>query len=96
VLCDTYSFSSSRAVTVALVHVRYGTLIPPRGVLTRLRFVWRLFRAAPQTVPTTSRGAGIALRASLDAASFTSGVRSFPGSGDDLLFLWPPSMRHMC
>ena len=55
-LCDTYSVSSSRGVTVTLVRVRehQRVLTNHRGVIRRLQCAWRLFRATLHAARTTS------------------------------------------
>jgi hypothetical protein len=101
VLCDTYSFSSSRGVTVTLVRVHEAQrlLTSRRGIIRRLQFAWHLFRATLHATPTTSPADGTGPLASRAAGCFGMGVRPpLPMREDwyELLQLLPDSMRQTC
>jgi hypothetical protein len=101
VLCDTYSVSSSRGVTVTLVRVRerQRVLTNHRGVIRRLQFAWRLFRARLHATPTTSPADGTAPLANRAAECFGTGVRPPLPLRDDwyeLMLLLPHTMRQTC
>jgi len=101
VLCDTYSISSSRGVTVTLVRVREHEHPPAnrQRLMRRLRFAWRLSRALVHATPTTSLAGGTGPRANRAVGGFANGVRHSLSLRDDwyeLLQLLPDSMRRTC
>jgi hypothetical protein len=100
VLCDTYSVSSSRAAVVTLVRVRerHGMLANRRSILTNVRCVWRLVKAALHPTPVTLPASGTdPLANPAVVSSIGGGVRHADLDTDlELLLLLPPSMRHVC
>ena len=100
-LCDTYSVSSSRGVTVTLVQVceRHRPPARRRGLIPRLQSAWRLLRGSQRTTPRSSPANGTGPLASPGAVCFGMGVRrALPLREDwyELTLLLPHTMRQTC